>query len=134
MGFTRNQARAALRCCSTAEAAVQWIVAHGSECDEQDTSEEDGNKTTDNIGAIESMQTLVVEFAYNTTVVQQLEKLSSRFSWRRVKGDGNCYPRAVMFAWLTRCLWDGSLDRIQMLSRSLLQYENTPGLPVKQYR
>merc|ERR1719453_76463 len=31
MGFARKQAQAALRCCSTAEAAIQWIVVHGSD-------------------------------------------------------------------------------------------------------
>ena len=50
-----------------------------------------------------SMKTLKDEAKYNQTYVQNIDKLSIPFvCWRRVRGDGNCYYRAVITNYILR--------------------------------
>jgi len=59
-----------------------------------------------NIGPRESLESLAHEFKFNRSFVEKVEQLKVHgySGWRRVRGDGNCFYRAVGFAFLEQLL------------------------------
>jgi len=81
----------------------------------------------DNIGVLKPMQNLETDFAHNPKLVKQYQGLARDFeAWRPVRGDGNCYYRAVIFAWLERSVGLGHVENLSnfdgMLS-DLMQHQ-----------
>jgi len=59
-----------------------------------------------NVGRWEPMSTLVHDFRFNTTFCEKVRKLEELGfnGWRRIRGDGNCFYRAVGFGLLEQLL------------------------------
>lgn len=73
-----------------------------------------------NINPLRPMEDLQSDHSYNPNLVHQFVQLSASFvAWRPVRGDGNCYYRAVMFAWIEKCVAACQLERLRGLIRQL---------------
>lgn len=46
-------------------------------------------------------------------------------AWRPIRGDGNCYYRAVLFAWLERCVALGSLESLRNYDATLRTHKQS---------
>lgn len=80
-----------------------------------------------NLSPLRPMRALQMEHAHNPNLVKQFAELSTSFrAWRPVRGDGNCYYRAVLCAWLERTVALGSLDHMRALDALLRPHQNTP--------
>lgn len=84
---------------------------------------------TENLGAVKPIQTLESQHAHNPNLVKQFEHLSQAFkAWRPVRGDGNCYYRAVLFAWLERSVALGRVDDLKVFDANVQRLKHQPML------
>eukprot|EP00928_Gymnodinium_smaydae_P013316 TRINITY_DN14869_c0_g1_i1.p1 TRINITY_DN14869_c0_g1~~TRINITY_DN14869_c0_g1_i1.p1 ORF type:complete len:1167 (-),score=140.02 TRINITY_DN14869_c0_g1_i1:30-3509(-) len=82
-----------------------------------------------NLGNLEPIQSLAHGHAHNANLVRQFGELAQTFgAWRPVRGDGNCYYRAVLYAWLERSFALGTLSAVQHVAVALKAYVNTQGI------
>ncbi|CAK9068266.1 unnamed protein product [Durusdinium trenchii] len=66
------------------------------------------------------IETLQEQFPHNANLQQQFASLAASFqAWRPIRGDGNCYYRAVLFAWLEHCFAQGLQRPLQALLEKL---------------
>lgn len=83
----------------------------------------------ENVGQAQSMRSLEKQYQFNANLVKQYEELSTIFkAWRPVRGDGNCYYRAVIFSWLERSLALGKLDSLVSFCSALKSWKAFPTL------
>jgi len=66
----------------------------------------------DNIGPMESLDSLALEFRYNDSFQAKVAWLRSQgyVGWRRVLGDGNCFYRAIGYAMLEFFMQDSGAE------------------------
>merc|ERR1719440_2292789 len=77
------------------------------------------------------MTDLEIEHAHNNNLVRQFEELSTNFkAWRPVRGDGNCYYRAVIFAWLERLVGLGRYKELRNYASVIKSLKENPILRV----
>mmetsp|Transcript_77950 Transcript_77950/g.215493 ORF Transcript_77950/g.215493 Transcript_77950/m.215493 type:complete len:1080 (+) Transcript_77950:124-3363(+) len=83
-----------------------------------------------NIYALKSMDSLTCEHQHNPNLVMQFQELSRSFkAWRPIRGDGNCYYRAVLFSWLERSLALGTLENLQSFDANLRAHRRVATVP-----
>ncbi|CAE8734561.1 unnamed protein product, partial [Polarella glacialis] len=86
-----------------------------------------GKARHENISPLKPIQELEREFAHNPYLVRQFAELARSFkAWRPVRGDGNCYYRAVLFAWLERSLALGALENLRRFDSQLRSHRWSP--------
>ncbi|CAK0858218.1 unnamed protein product, partial [Prorocentrum cordatum] len=82
-----------------------------------------------NVRPLQPIRSLASEHRHNANLVRQFEELSRSFTaWRPVRGDGNCYYRAVLFAWIERCVAVGNLESLRRFSSDLKPHRQNPVL------
>eukprot|EP00929_Paragymnodinium_shiwhaense_P034523 TRINITY_DN18767_c1_g1_i1.p1 TRINITY_DN18767_c1_g1~~TRINITY_DN18767_c1_g1_i1.p1 ORF type:complete len:1308 (-),score=307.48 TRINITY_DN18767_c1_g1_i1:57-3980(-) len=91
-----------------------------------------GRSHAENLGKVQAIGTLMTQFAYNEKLIGQFEELAFSFpAWRPVRGDGNCYYRAVLFAWLERSIALGAQHSVESFSQLLKAHKEDPQLSGK---
>eukprot|EP00439_Symbiodinium_sp_Y106_P027094 s728_g3.t1 len=114
--------------------AAPALSAALPECSEEEEEEDEipselgqepGNAT--NLAALLPIETLQQQYPHNANLQQQFGELARSFkAWRPVRGDGNCYYRAVLFAWLERSLAVGTVRHAQSLAAQLKPHRDGP--------
>lgn len=71
-----------------------------------------------NVGPREPLSTLIQEFRFNTSFASKVRRLEQRgyTGWRRIRGDGNCFYRAVGFGLLEQLVVAPERERISQIS------------------
>mmetsp|Transcript_88522 Transcript_88522/g.166945 ORF Transcript_88522/g.166945 Transcript_88522/m.166945 type:complete len:1154 (+) Transcript_88522:43-3504(+) len=83
----------------------------------------------ENLGELKPIQSLESQHAHNANLVKQFEQLSQGFkAWRPVRGDGNCYYRAVLFAWLERSVALNRIDDLKNFDANVQRLKREPML------
>eukprot|EP00419_Tripos_fusus_P001219 CAMPEP_0172689738 /NCGR_PEP_ID=MMETSP1074-20121228/23362_1 /TAXON_ID=2916 /ORGANISM="Ceratium fusus, Strain PA161109" /LENGTH=1060 /DNA_ID=CAMNT_0013509587 /DNA_START=38 /DNA_END=3220 /DNA_ORIENTATION=+ len=79
-----------------------------------------GKQQVENICALRPIQSLANDHQHNQNLVMQYRELACSFkAWHPVRGDGNCYYRAVLFSWLERSIALGTLDNLRYFNTML---------------
>lgn len=84
-------------------------------------------RLAENVCALRPIETLQTQHAHNPNLVKQFGELSVSFkAWRPIRGDGNCYYRAVLFAWLERSVALGNLESLLSFDAMLRPHQESP--------
>lgn len=83
----------------------------------------------DYFGPLMTIQSLTNEFKYNQDMIEKVMTLEKTYEYyRKIRGDGNCYYRCIMFGLFEQLLDDKNLDGRNERFETLFQ--NLQGVPV----